>query len=132
MASVTKNMDVSAAVYLHDVMGDTPALLDDMRAMVGDRVATLVDQLTDKTKPNYYKRSPTNRDANRNIEPDAQTIKLEVRIVYTPSILSHDPESAAVYLREQKALLPKLKDGDPTLYERTSRLVLESLEQLEN
>lgn len=135
VASVTKNVDVIAAAYLHDVMGDTPALLDDMSAIVGNRVATLVDQLTDKSKPSYYKRSPpkpTNRDANRNMEPDVQTIKLAVQIVYTPSILSHDPESAAVYLREQKALLPKLKDGDPTLYERASRLVLESLEQLEN
>lgn len=135
VASVTKNVDVIAAAYLHDVMGDTPALLDDMSDLVGERVATLVDQLTDESKPSYYKRTPPkprDRDANRIMEPDAQTIRLAVQIVYTPSILSHDPESAAAYLREQKALLPELKDGDPTLYERASRLVLESLEQLEN
>ena len=135
VASVTKNVDVIAAAYLHDVMGDTPALLDDMSDIVGERVASLVDQLTDKSKPSYYKRTPpkpTDRHANRIMEPDAQTIRLAVQIVYTPSILSHDPDSAAAYLREQKTLLPKLKDGNPTLYERASRLVLESLEHLEN
>lgn len=42
VASMTSDREVLAAAMLHDVVEDTPATIDEVRAQFGDRVATLV------------------------------------------------------------------------------------------
>ena len=48
VATMTPDQELLAAAVLHDVVEDTPITVDDLRAEFGDRIATLVEQESDK------------------------------------------------------------------------------------
>lgn len=111
--------EVIAAAVLHDVVEDTAVGLDLIRDMFGSQVATLVDQLTDKSVPadgNREARKALDRARTAAASPWAKTIKLADLISNTRSITAHDPKFAAVYLAEKRLLLEVLTEGDPTLH----------------
>jgi (p)ppGpp synthase/HD superfamily hydrolase len=119
--TVTDDEEVLAAALLHDVVEDTSVTVEDLRAQFGDRVATLVDELTDKSRPedgNRKVRKAIDRAALAEASADAQTIKLADMISNTRSIVENDPKFAKVYLEEKRLLLTVLKRGDADLHAR--------------
>lgn len=109
-----------AAALLHDVVEDVGAhMLPIIRDEFGDEIANLVDELTDKSKP-----EDGSRDVRKEIDrqrlakasPGAQTIKLADLISNTGSIVKHDKAFAAKYLKEKRKLLEVLTKGEPSLY----------------
>lgn len=117
--SVPHDEAMVAAAFLHDVVEDTPVSIERIRDIFGDDVASLVDQLTDVSKPsdgNRKARKEIDRQHTAKASARAKTIKLADLISNTESITAHDHEFAKVYLREKRALLEVLKEGDAVLY----------------
>lgn len=120
VASVPHDENMLAAAWLHDVLEDTEASFEELKAVVGQDVASLVLWLTD------YKTSAGNRATRKAYDRDrlasspaaAKTIKLADLIDNTPSIVEHDKKFARVYLDEKALLLPALMGGDATLWAR--------------
>jgi (p)ppGpp synthase/HD superfamily hydrolase len=114
--------DWIAAALLHDVVEDVGEhMLPVIRAEFGDIIADLVDELSDKSRPedgNREKRKAIDRANLAKASPAAQTIKLADLINNTSSIVKHDKEFARVYLKEKRLLLEVLTRGLPQLYQR--------------
>lgn len=123
VASVTNDDEMIAAAWLHDVVEDTPATLEDLEKEFGKNVAQLVEELTDVSRPsdgNRTRRKAIDRDHIARASPRAKTIKLADMIHNSRDITQHDPHFARVYLSEMSALLNVLGDGDSKLYKRAS------------
>jgi (p)ppGpp synthase/HD superfamily hydrolase len=118
--------EMLAAAWLHDVVEDCGVSISEIREEFGDNVASLVDWLTDVSKP-----SDGNRKRRKHLDmlhtdrssPSAKTIKLADLIDNTSSIVQYDPEFAKVYLEEKKALLEVLRDGNQTLWKQAESIV---------
>lgn len=108
-----------AAAWLHDTVEDTRATLADVRREFGDEVATLVEMLTDVSRPEDGKRV-TRRAIDRahtaRASPEAKTIKLADLIDNLPRVFEHDPKFAEVYAVECALLLAVLREGDAGLW----------------
>lgn len=118
--SVPHTEAMICAAWLHDVVEDTPATLNEVERVFGHEVATLVEMLTDVSKPtdgNRSKRKAMDRDHTAKSSPQAKTIKLADLIDNTRSIVTRDRNFAKVYLAEKSLLLEVLKDGDASLWE---------------
>jgi hypothetical protein len=119
VASVTDDAETLAAAWLHDVVEDTPTLLEDVESVFGQSVAYLVDCLTDVSKPsdgNRAVRKEIDRQHLAQASPRAKTIKLADLIDNCRDICKHNQRFAVVYLQEMSALLHVLGEGDPELY----------------
>ena len=113
------------AAWLHDTVEDCGISLDEIERVFGFEVATLVEQLTDVSKPsdgNRAIRKAIDREHTANASPEAKTIKLADLIDNTRSIVERDPSFARVYLKEKRLLLEVLREGDSTLWEEANRL----------
>jgi (p)ppGpp synthase/HD superfamily hydrolase len=119
--SVPHTPEMIAAAYLHDVVEDTPVTIEEIRTAFGDKVAELVDWLTDVSGPgdgNRRKRRELDLKHTARAPPDAKTIKLADLIDNSLTIAKHDRRGFwPVYRREKLALLEVLKDGDQTLWQ---------------
>lgn len=123
--------EMLAAAWLHDVVEDCGVTYEDLKT-AGFRddgsnwVIRLVYHLTDASKT-----SDGNRAARKNIDlehlstapAEAKTIKLADIIDNTSSIVKYDPEFAKVYLKEKRALLEVLKEGDANLWKQAYEIV---------
>jgi (p)ppGpp synthase/HD superfamily hydrolase len=110
--------DMVAAAWLHDVVEDTGCTFTDIHMGFGIDIATLVQWLTDVSKPedgNRAARKAIDRAHSAQAPAEAQTIKLADLISNSRSIVQHDPEFAKVYLEEKRLLLEVMTKGDPTL-----------------
>jgi|TARA_Y100000310_G_C20621718_1_gene783696 (p)ppGpp synthase/HD superfamily hydrolase len=126
VSTVSDDSEVLAAALLHDTVEDTPISLQDIRYEFGDRVAGLVDQLTDRSRPedgNRKARKEIDRVHLSTASPEAQTVKLADLISNTRSIVEHDPVFAKVYMREKLLLLDVLHRGNKLLFDRAMKLV---------
>lgn len=126
VAEVTSDPEVIAAAWLHDVVEDTPATLEDIEREFGARVAALVDELTDVSVPedgNREVRKTRDRLHTAGASPEAKTIKLADLIDNSRSVMEHDPGFARVYMREKRLLLEVLHEGHADLYARATRIV---------
>ena len=81
LAEVTKDPEIIAAAWLHDVVEDTGTPLSAIQAEFGDKIAGLVDEVTKKaeeqgsrSKKEYY------HEKVRHITSDALTLKLIDRL----------------------------------------------------
>lgn len=112
--------EMLAAAWLHDVVEDTGVTIEVIRAEFGQCVATLVEGLTDVSKPedgNRKKRKAIDRAHTAKQSPACKTIKLADLISNTQSIVKRDPEFAKVYLAEKRLLLDEaLRHGDTFLW----------------
>ena len=125
--------EMVAAAYLHDTMEDCEVDSDTIQTLFGDRVCSLVKDLTDVSKP-----SDGNRRIRKDIDlkhtamasPEAKTIKLADLISNTRSIVQYDPNFARVYLHEKERLLEVLQEGDPKLFHTASNLLLQGILEL--
>lgn len=115
-----------AAAYLHDVVEDTSVTLETIKIEFGEEVATLVEWLTDVSKPedgNRAARRAIDRAHTAGAPPEAQTIKLADLLSNCSSIKMYDPEFAKVYLDEKRQLMQVLHKGDKTLYDQVKKIV---------
>lgn len=126
VASVPHTPEMLAAAWLHDVVEDTPATIEDVREYFGGAVAELVDALTDASRPedgNRATRKAIDREHIAGASREAKTVKLADLISNSASIVERDPGFARVYLQEKALLLEVLRDGDATLWERAAEIV---------
>jgi len=125
---VSNDEDMLCAAVLHDVVEDTSVDNNTIKQLFGERVAMLVDWLTDQAKPedgNRKARISINRAHTAAAPPEAKTIKLADLIHNSISIVEHDPSFASVYMKEMELLLSVLGDGDSTLYAKANKCLLE-------
>lgn len=110
--------DMVAAAWLHDVVEDTGCTFTDIHMGFGIDIATLVQWLTDVSKPedgNRAARKAIDRAHSAQAPAEAQTIKLADLISNSRSIVQHDPEFAKIYLEEKRLLLEVMNKGDAGL-----------------
>ena len=123
VAEVTDDAEIIAAAWLHDVVEDTPATLADIERNFGRRIARLVDELTDVSKPsdgNRAVRKALDRDHLAAASSDAMTVKLADLTDNCRDICRNDKRFAKVYVKEMEALLAVLSGGDSTLFKLAS------------
>ncbi|EPC03233.1 phosphohydrolase [Litchfieldella anticariensis FP35 = DSM 16096] len=125
----TATAEMIAAALLHDVLEDTGVTAMDIEECFGQRVAILVQELTDQfTDPeigNRAHRKALERDRLAEISPEAQTIKYADLIDNTGSIVARDPGFARVYLAEKRQLLERMAGGDQALRRKAWSVLIE-------
>lgn len=118
VALATGDPEVVAAAWLHDVLEDTECTITEIKNACGVRVADLVFEVTDVSRPadgNRFARKTLDREHLAAASLNGKTIKLADLIDNTLSIVPWDPDFARVYLAEKEALLPLLAGGSPWL-----------------
>lgn len=126
VASVTDDPGMIAAAWLHDTVEDTPATFYDIESEFGPRIAQMVTDLTDVSRPsdgNRAARKAIDRDHLSQACPEAKTVKLADLIDNCSDICRNDPRFGRVYITEAAALLEVLHEGDQVLYEQASRTI---------
>jgi hypothetical protein len=119
VASATDDPETLAAAWLHDVVEDTPATIEDVEKTFGRTVASLVESLTDVSRPregNRAARKEIDRQHLAKAGRQAKTVKLADLIDNCRDICKHDERFARVYLQEMARLLEVLQEGDAALY----------------
>ena len=117
--------DMLAAAALHDVIEDCGVTFEQLNAEFNSSVAAMVLRLSDLQTPADGNR--VTRKANERVKlstagPAVQTIKLADLIDNTRSITARDPDFAVAYLREKRAILDVMTNGNPTLYRLADEL----------
>ena len=131
--TVDSDSTTLAAALLHDVVEDTDVTLDDISKNFGKDVAYLVEGLTDVSKPsdgNRKTRKEIDRKHIAKFSDKTKTIKLADVIDNSKSICEHDPEFAAIYMLEKKALLVMLQTGNAHLFQIANSIVQEYFENV--
>ncbi len=121
VAEVGGSPTMIAAALLHDVVEDTAASIEDLRAQFGDEIAQGVACLTDVSRPedgNRAVRKAMEREHLAQAPAEMKTVKLADVISNTRSIVDHGDGFARTYLREIAALLEVLTEGHPELWRR--------------
>ena len=127
VASVNATPEMIAAAHLHDVLEDTPTTLQEVQGAFGERVALLVNELSDQiplAAGNRKKRKRLESDRLADCDSEVQTIKLADIISNTASIRKHDPGFARVYLEEMRYLVSRLTKGHLYLRRKAEMIVL--------
>jgi len=123
---VSGTPEMVAAAWLHDTVEDTPTTIEDIQMQFGIKIAELVSDLTDVSKPedgNRKIRKTLDRLHLAKASPMAKTIKLADLINNAESIVQHDPKFAKVFMHEKKLLLEVLREGSPKLHARASEII---------
>ena len=134
VASVTYDEDMIIAAMLHDVVEDSEINIYEIRNIFGDYIATLVDEVTDKTilsDGNRTKRRRIDRAIINEACAEAKTIKLADVIDNLKTVIVHDKGFAKIYMEEKEELLLVLTEGDKTLFEVASNIIKEFKESIE-
>jgi (p)ppGpp synthase/HD superfamily hydrolase len=121
VAEVGGSPTMIAAALLHDVVEDTEASIEDVRARFGDEIAQGVACLTDVScteDGNRAVRKAMDREHLAQAPAEMKTVKLADVIFNTRSIVDHGDGFARTYLREIAALLEVLTEGHPELWRR--------------
>lgn len=122
-----------AAAWLHDTVEDTPATFDDIEEEFGQDIATLVEELTDVSRPsdgNRVKRKRIDRKHLAHASPRAKSVKLADLIDNCQDIVRHDPKFARIYLAEMQMLIEVLGEGDARLYKRAQNALLKGQKKI--
>ncbi len=110
--------DMQVAALLHDTVEDTSVTSQDIMKEFGPRIAKLVVELTDVSKPedgNRAVRKGIDRDKLAGVSAEAQTIKYADLISNGKDIVQNDPKFAKVYMKEKADLLRVMTKGDSRL-----------------
>jgi (p)ppGpp synthase/HD superfamily hydrolase len=124
--SVGGSAQMIIAGLLHDTLEDTQTTYEEICQHFGYRVADLVLQVTDISRPsdgNRAVRKARDREHLRLACPDAKTIKLADLIDNAFSIIEHDPKFAKVYMHEFELLLPLLQLGNEQLFDQAKTII---------
>lgn len=126
VASVGGSYAQQSAALLHDVVEDVKVEPSVIKELFGDEIESLVEMLTDVSKPEDGNRKVRKLKDLKHTEQasiEAKTIKLADLISNSKSITMHDPSFAKVYMREKRALLEVLKEGDSSLYKIAKEII---------
>lgn len=126
LKTITNDEDTICAGWLHDVIEDTKYTICDIKNEFNKNVSALVLELTDISKPedgNRAFRKQMDLEHLRHASIKAKTIKLADLIDNSRSIMRHDNRFARVYMKEKKALLEVLKNGNTTLYKEANNII---------
>jgi (p)ppGpp synthase/HD superfamily hydrolase len=119
VAHRTMDPHVIAAAVLHDVIEDTSVTYHHLLSLFGERVAELVNELTDRYTHEAYpqfnraQRKQMERDRLATVSQDAQLIKGCDMLDNMWSIQTHDPGFYSVFMKEKQLLLEVLTGLDP-------------------
>lgn len=133
VAIYTDDKDVIAAACLHDVAEDTDVTADEIRDVFGERVARLVMEVTDVSRPedgNREARKAIDREYLAASSPVGATIKLADLIDNTSTIVRFDKGFARTYLAEKERLLEVLRHGNAELWQKAYRTLQAGQEEL--
>lgn len=125
VARVSDDPEMLAAAWLHDVVEDTPATLEELEREFGAGVAGLIRELTDVSRPgdgNRSSRKAIDRAHLATASARAKTVKLADLCDNAQDICAADPQFARVYLQEMAALLDVLGEGDDRLMQTARRI----------
>ena len=114
------------AAWLHDTVEDTPANLNDIEMMFGNDVMTLVEMLTDVSRPedgNRRIRKQIDLNHTELASPRAQTIKLADLIDNSRTIIEFGKGFTPIYMNEKRRLMRVLMQGDPILFAEANLIV---------
>jgi len=128
VANVIDDTEMQVAAILHDTVEDTDTTIRDISFEFGCRVATMVRDLTDVSKPsdgNRKVRKEIDRIHLSRISDNSKTIKLADLIHNSSSILCADAAFAKVYMQEKRELLKVLVGGDEQLHAQATLIVEE-------
>lgn len=142
---VTDDVAILAAAVLHDVLEDTEVRKSELKnflesvlpSAMAKRTLELVVDLTDvyvkKDYPGMNRRARKAKELLRleKTSPDSQTIKYADIIDNAKEIVQHDPGFAKVFLRECRANLKKLNQGNKELYDEAVQMVNAGIDALE-
>lgn len=106
------------AALMHDVVEDTDVTVEEVRERFGAEVAEVVDELTEKARPedgNRATRKRMERDRLAGVSARAKSVKYADTVSNTVSIARNDPKFARVYVAEKRELLSVMLGGDATL-----------------
>lgn len=121
---------VLAAAWMHDLLEDTMVERQSILRVFGPVVLSLVQQLTDVSRPEDGTRRHRKMLDRLHIAracPEAKSVKLADLISNTRSIVERDPKFARVYLAEKAELLRVLTDcSHPALWTQANELLEES------
>jgi len=126
VSGVIDDVEMISAAWLHDTVEDTPVTLDEISSEFGCRVARLVSDLTDVSRPedgNRKIRKALDREHIRQASAEAKTIKLADLIDNAKSINQYDPKFAKIFMGEMLLMMAVLKEGDEVLYSMANELV---------
>jgi len=118
--------DMICAALLHDVVEDTPVTLETIQTIFGEKIAELVEMLTDVSTPedgDRAERKAKDLQHSAKCSADAATIKIADLICNSQSICVHDPKFAKIYMKEKRAILNVLRHGDPRLWAIADQIV---------
>ncbi len=102
--------EVLAAAYLHDVVEDSDYTIEQIRKGFGQRVASLVHELTLDPEPDSFEEKHRMlAEHARKMSPDAKLIKLADRAHNLSDILEKPPHKRTRYAHATHALLKALK-----------------------
>ncbi|MCC8359654.1 HD domain-containing protein [Salinimicrobium sediminilitoris] len=134
--TVSHTTEMICAAYLHDVVEDTPVEIEEIKKKFGNKVAQLVEELTDEyvteKYPHLNRRRRKDKEVERQatISNEAKTIKLADVIDNTPDIVKNNPSFGPKYLSEMDKLTRVLVGGDPILFEKACKEVSEGKKAL--
>ena len=117
--SVPHTEAMLAAAWLHDTVEDCGIAISKIHELFDNDIATLVEMLTDVSKPeqgNRKVRKAIDLAHTAKANPDAKTIKLADLIDNAKDIVANDENFARVYIKEKKALLTVLHEGNTILW----------------
>ena len=120
------SIEMQAAALLHDTIEDTPITEQDIRKEFGAKIAKLVVELTDVSKPedgNRATRKAIDRDKLAGVSAEAQTIKYADLISNGKDIGKNDPKFAKVYHKEKSELLKVMTKGNKSLRQQAYNLL---------
>lgn len=135
VAEVIDDPEVVAAAWLHDTVEDTETDVEEINDNFGSRVARLVEDLTDVSRPeDGNRRSRKSRDRGHlaHALPAAQTIKLADLIDNAESICSYDKRFGETFLDEMEALMEVLSRADEKLKKRALLTMKECRKKVES
>lgn len=135
IATHTDKTSIIIAALLHDVIEDTPFTYANIKFEFGKKIADLVLEVTDVSKPsdgNREERKKIDREHLANASPEAQTIKLADLISNTSFIVKHDKNFAKIYLAEKQLLLTILGNGNDKLHRMACDVLCKARKELAN
>ena len=128
-------IEQQAAALLHDTVEDTSVTPADVTREFGPKIAKLVIELTDVSKPedgNRKTRKAIDRDKLAGVSAEAQTVKYADLISNGRDIGKNDPKFAKVYHAEKADLLRVMTKGNQNLRKQAIALLPDELKSVVN
>lgn len=129
-AGLEDDADLLIAALLHDVVEDTDTTEEELRRRFGDRVATIVLELTDDKQLDWRERKRIVVESIANKSRQAQLIKLSDVTANVSDLIHHPPNWAddrkRGYLRWAELVVEAIRGVQPEMERRFADLLREA------